>query len=165
MQVFKAMRRQLAISDMNSLSAKSLASLAVDQSSLWALSILFTAISGILIGLSITQSRPAQCESSPSNRDDGFWALLSQMFSQMLTLYMLIVPLLRDKNFPVRRFWFCLFVATSACMSILSPAVYGMSWKVSALTTYLAGVSTLITSTQLTGGIYRGMMEPNLGTN
>lgn len=165
MQLFKAMQKRLRISDMNSLSAKTLASLAVDQSSLWALSILFTAVSGIMIGLSITQSRPAQSQPSPSDWDDGFWALLSQMFLQTLSLYILIVPLLRDKNFPVRRFWFCLSVVTSACMSILSPALYGMSWKVSALTTYVAGVSSLITSTQLTGGIYRGMMEPNLGRN
>ena len=72
MQVFEAMQKRLRITDMNSLSAKTLASLAVDQSSLWALSILFTAVSGIMIGLSITQSRPAQCQASPSDRDDGF---------------------------------------------------------------------------------------------
>lgn len=50
-------------------------------------------------------------------------------------------------------------------MSIILPAVYDGSWKLSVVTSYIASVAALMTSAPLTGGIYRGMVEPNLGRN
>lgn len=38
-------------------------------------------------------------------------------------------------------------------MSIISPVVYGVSRKPSALATYISGVASLIASAQLIGGI------------
>ena len=88
-----------------------------------------------------------------TDRDDSFWALLSQLFLQLLSLYCTTVPLIRNRQLPVRRFWFCLSIVISATMSIISPVVYGVSRKPSALATYISGVASLIASAQLIGGI------------
>jgi hypothetical protein len=142
---------------------KSLTTFALDQSSLWAMSILFTALSGVMMGFALVQTRPPACIPRASDYDDGFWVLLSQLCLQLLSLYVTVVPLLRNYNFPVRRFWFGIAVGTSLIMEVLSLALYGVSWKVSAISTYVAAVASLITDALLTGAIHHMMHEPNLG--
>ena len=120
----------------------------IDQTTLWALSILFTAISGVFLGMSVTKSRPAE-----SLYDDEFWALLCQLCLQILSVYSTIVPVLRDQKLPLRRFWFYFASAASLLTSVLAPIIYVFNWRGSVLASYISGVAALVTSTQLAGAI------------
>ena len=116
-----------------------------------------------MIGLSIMRSRPAACVPSPESRDDSFWTLLSQLFIQLLSLYCTVVPLVRDRGLTVRRFWFFVALGVSAATAVVAPVLYEFSWQASALASYVSGVTALMASAQLTGGLQQVMLGTNLG--
>ena len=144
-------------------SSKSILWFAIDQSTLWFFSLLFTGISGLMIGFAIMQPRPPECVPASDSRDDNFWALLSQLFIQLLSLYCTIVPLIRDRSLPVRRFWFSVTLGVSAATTVVAPVVYGYSWKASALASYVSGVAALMASAQLAGGVQQVVVRMDLG--
>jgi asparagine N-glycosylation enzyme membrane subunit Stt3 len=132
----------------------------ISQSTLWTLTLIFTACSGLMLGLAISQSRPPACvpNSTSLSSDDGFWSLLSQLLLQLLSLYSTVIPLLRDGTLPVRRIWFSAAVSVSAIMNILALVLYAFSWKGSELLGYISGVSALVAGVHLAGMI-EGVMQ------
>ncbi|KAM5370579.1 hypothetical protein ACJZ2D_008405 [Fusarium nematophilum] len=127
----------------------------VKQSTLWTISITSAAVSGIIIGMAVSKSRPAVCRPTPNTMlsDDGFWALLSQLVLNFLAVYCSVIPLLRHGDLSVRKSYFFGTAGISVSMCGLAPVLYGFSWEASALCSYVASVAALITGVQLAGGI------------
>ena len=135
----------------------------LDQTTHWILALICTSISGLLIGLSITQSRPPTCNPQAGSFDDGFWTQMSQVVLQLLSLYCTVVPLMRDRHLPVRPFWFCTALVVSAVTAVLEPVVYGFSWRANALVGYVSEVAALVASAQLAGGVQQAGLGIDLG--
>lgn len=127
----------------------------VKQSTLWTLSLTLAAVSGIFIGMAVSKHRAAVCRPTPDTllSDDGFWALLSQLVLNSLAVYCSVIPLLRDGDLSVRKSYFFGTAGISVALCGLAPVLYGFSWEVSTLFSYVSSVATLITGVQLAGGI------------
>ncbi|KAH7175373.1 hypothetical protein EDB81DRAFT_3042 [Dactylonectria macrodidyma] len=127
----------------------------VKQSTLWTVSLTLAAVSGIFIGIAVSKHRAAVCRSTPDTllSDDGFWTLLSQLVLNSLTIYCSVIPLLRDGDLSVRKAYFFGTAGISVAMSGLALVLYGFSWEVSTLFSYVASVAALMTGVQLAGGI------------
>ncbi|KAI0450434.1 hypothetical protein F5B21DRAFT_490842 [Xylaria acuta] len=129
----------------------------LSQSTLWALVVIFTAANGSMVGLGATQSRASECVPDASSllKNDGFWALLGQLFVSLLSLYCTLVPILRHRarTIAVQQFWFYLMIGLSAAASIAALIVYGYSWQASLVLSNVAGLSALVPAAQLAGGI------------
>lgn len=99
------------------------------QNTLVTLSMLVSLLCGIFMVLGVMQPRPSSpAVSQASNYDDNFFALLSQLPLQWLSLYATLVPLVRDKAAVLHKRAFGLIIAASALASLLAPCVYGVSW-------------------------------------
>ena len=131
------------------------------QSELVVLALLFSCISGILVGIGIFQPRPPLCVPSRRSRDDGFWTLLSQVFLQLLSIFTTLMPLVRDKAVSLRRGLFATSLAVSALAAISSPVLYGFSWQASVLVSFASAFASLMGAVQLAGGVrkYKRKLE------
>lgn len=127
----------------------------VQQHTLWALSLTLTALSGVMVSISVSQNRPtAYIPSVHSLRGDvSFWVQLSQLCLQLLSIYCTLVPLLRDGDFPVRKLRSSASIGVAIIMGILTPGLYVFSWKASSVAGYIGSVAAVIALVQLVGGM------------
>ena len=118
-----------------------------------------------MIGVSIMQSRPDECDSQTGNLDDGFWTLVSQLFTQTMSIYCTMIPILRDRDMMVSGSWFWASSGISFVTSMMAPVLYasGISWKVTTLINYTSGVTALLASLLLAKGVERVYIRMNLG--
>lgn len=116
-----------------------------------------------MLAFSITRSRPAACIPTFQDHDDGFWALLSQFFLQLSSLFYTVVPLVRDRYLPVRRFWLNACIVLGVVATVVAPMVYGVSWQASTVASYISGVAGLVASAQLATSIQLARTEADLG--
>lgn len=143
--------------------ARAIASFFADTTTLWSLSILLIAASGITIGLSVIQTRPAPCVPAAGLFDDGFWALVSQTCIQLLSLYYAVIPILRDRKFPIRPPLFCLALLLSTITGILAPIIYACvgNWQTTSLLSYGSALASSILGGQLAEAYSRKARDLN----
>ena len=135
------------------------------QSTVQSLTFLAAILSAIMIGFSVMQTRPHECETQAGSFDDGFWALLSQLFAQAMSLYCTIIPILRDRDMMMPASWFWASTGVSLVTSVLAPVLYafGISWRATALVNYASGATALLASLLLAKGVERVFLRNNLG--
>ncbi|MDI1489099.1 MAG: hypothetical protein OHK93_008377 [Ramalina farinacea] len=116
------------------------------------LSLIFTSISSVLIGVALAVhdgwDRP--------RIDDGFFTLLSDTIIQLFSLYVLLLPFLRGQEPHLRGVWFCLSIGASIIFSIISCSVYAFSWHASAILRFGGTLATMIASLLLVQSIDKG---------
>ena len=133
------------------------------QTTLLSFSLLLSCISGVLVGVGLMQGHPPECTPNRGTRDDGFYALLSQVLLQWLSLYCTLIPLARDKAAVLRGGSSGLALGGSAVASIVAPATYGASWQASMVANFISGFMALMASVQLAGGMQRHQRGLDLG--
>ena len=135
------------------------------QSTVQSLTFLAAILGAIMIGFSVMQTRPRECETQAGSFDDGFWALLSQLFTQAMSLYCTIIPILRDRDMMMPASWFWASIGVSLVTSVLAPVFYalGISWRATALVNYASGATGLLASLLLAKGVERVFLRNNLG--
>lgn len=125
------------------------------QENLFAAAFIFGCIGALFVGVGTSQQRPASCVPNWASRDDGFWALLSQAFLQLLSVYATLVPLLRDRAVSLRSGLFCTLLAASAVAAVAAPVLYGASWRASGLASFVSAFASLMGVVMLAGGVQR----------
>ncbi|MCJ1328867.1 hypothetical protein MMC10_005544 [Thelotrema lepadinum] len=135
------------------------------QSTVQSLTFLAAILGALMIGFSVMQTRPSECETQAGSFDDGFWALLSQLFTQAMSLYCTIIPILRDRDMMMPASWFWASTGISLVTSVLAPILYalGISWRATALVNYASGATALLASLLLAKGVERVFLRNNLG--
>lgn len=106
------------------------------------------AISSLFIGIAVTRYRYRGW-----GVDDGFWTLLAQTILQLFSLYVLLLPFVRDQEPRIRGFWFGLSIGASVVLSVVSLIVYVFSWQASAIVSFFATLSSSMAALLLVDGI------------
>ncbi|KAH7349709.1 nucleoside phosphorylase domain-containing protein [Plectosphaerella cucumerina] len=114
---------------------------------------IFSALVGAMAAKSLMQVRESNCNPKPQalSGDDGFWALLCQLFLQILASYCTTYAVLNNKDVEgsVEGYWFWSSLAVSLTTSIAAIIVYGWSWQVSTGLSIFSGFVQLIPAGQL----------------
>ena len=116
--------------------------------------VLFTTTSLLIISACFTlralfTPRSSGCTSIPAF-DDNFFSNLSQLFTNLCSLYLIIVPLLRHRSLCVGyKFWYRFCLTLSLLTAGATPVVYPYSWKVSLVLGLVSGLLQVIGSVQL----------------
>jgi hypothetical protein len=118
--------------------------------------VLFTLLSGIALGICISQTREPACNPNRDklSADDGFWALLSQLFLQILAVYCTLYPVAsRERYIKVSKLWFAALLVISFTACLLALALYTTSWKVAAVFSFVSNLAAVTSLAQLAEGL------------
>jgi hypothetical protein len=118
--------------------------------------VLFTLLSGIALGICISQTREPACNPNRDklSTDDGFWALLSQLFLQILAVYCTLYPVAsRERYIKVSKLWFAALLVISFTACLLALALYTTSWKVAAVFSFVSNLAAVTSLAQLAEGL------------
>lgn len=118
-------------------------------------SLIFIAISSVLIGVAVASHNHFSCNYGRSV-DDGFFTLLSSTITQLFSLYILLLPLLRGQEPHMRSLWFCLSIGLSVVLSVISCIVYVFSWHASTILEFGGTLASMIAALLLVQGIDKG---------
>jgi hypothetical protein len=89
----------------------------------------------------------AEVSSDRQNLDSNFYSIFSQTMLSLLTIYLTILPPLRNRSLNLRyRSWFWLRLLFSAVASIVSLAVYVSQPSVSLVFAYGAGFAQVVST-------------------
>jgi hypothetical protein len=113
-------------------------------------------LSGIALGICISQTREPACNPNRNKlgEDDGFWALLSQLFLQVLAVYCTLYPVAgRDRYIKVSKLWFAALLVISFTACLLALALYTTSWKVAAVLSFVSNLAAVTSLAQLAEGL------------
>ena len=146
-------------------SRRALHTFLVDQTTLQSLSFLSTTAAALATAISVSKFRAKDCENQAFSFDDGFWALISQCFTQSMVFYCTAAAVARDKNMPIPAFWFWAASLGGFTLGVVTPIVYavGASWRTVAMMNYASNAAGLLTSLLLTKGLQRVYMRTELG--
>jgi hypothetical protein len=113
-------------------------------------------LSGIALGICISQTREPVCNPNRAKlgEDDGFWALLSQLFLQVLAVYCTLYPVVsRERYIKVSKLWFAALLVISSTACLLALALYTTSWKVAAVFSFVSNLAAVTSLAQLAEGL------------
>ncbi|KAI0406855.1 hypothetical protein F4802DRAFT_556356 [Xylaria palmicola] len=110
-------------------------------------------LSGIMLAFSVQQDRESVCDPQQNKlwQDDGFWALLSQMFLQFISIYCTIYLVFhtRRRSPWIMSFWFKALLTISSATSMLAAVVYCFSWKAATVFNFISTFVGVVSAVQL----------------
>lgn len=123
-----------------------------DERAPMSLSLVFTSMSSVLVGVAFVEYRRT---GGPST-NEGFFTLLSDTLLQLFSLYLLLLPFLRGQEPHIRSVWFRLSIGSCAISSVLSCIVYPFSWLAAAILKFGGTLASTISAFLLVQGIDKG---------
>ncbi|KAH8728040.1 heterokaryon incompatibility protein-domain-containing protein [Phaeosphaeriaceae sp. PMI808] len=137
-------------------SKKAFTDMLFDGSTFTAMLVLFSLLSGVTLGICVMQTRETVCDPNRDKlrNDDGFWALLSQLCLQVLTIYCTLHPVVsRTTQIRISQLWFAALLTTSFLACVMAIGLYTMSWKVAAVLSFVSNLAAVTSLAQLTAGL------------
>jgi hypothetical protein len=111
----------------------------------------------MMIVIAVQQTREPSCDPCLDTlpTDDGFWALLSQLFLQVLSIYCTLYPVVAncERKIPIANFWFMVLLAVSFMTAIGAVVAYAWSWKIATVLAFASGFVQVITAGQLAASL------------
>ena len=131
--------------------------------------VLFILLSGIAMGICVLQSREPVCNPMQEKlrKDDGFWALLSQVFLQIIAIYCTLYPVANGKDrIKVSQIWFAGLLVVSLISCLLAPALYVTSWEAAAVLNFVSNLAAVTSLAQVVFSIEtQGGRDPDMAQN
>lgn len=116
--------------------------------------LIFTSVSSVLVGVAPITQHPSSY-SSP-RIDSGMITNLAQALVHLFSLYLLLLPFLRDQEVHSRGFWICLSIGTSVGIQIVLCIVLAFSWHASASLVFRGTSASMIVALLVVQGLAEG---------